>query len=822
MNKNIKGNTKPFLRGTEKSTSPETHLSTGMSPHFPAFLRELQKTTPPYEEGTPVHSEAPPHEEGTPVHSEAPPHEEGTPVHSEAPPHRKEVLPDSDRKTSGNHPLVNKRYRIDGFIGEGGFGMVFAAFDLTMKKKVALKFLAPALIKDPKKFHRIERELEISAKLADKRIAKVLYLDKWRGLHFLVMEMVAGKNLKTLLEGNKRFSWETFKDIFIQVLEGVAVLHRAGVIHRDLKPSNIIVSEDNTVKIVDFDLAREIADKEKTTTRGELAVTPQYVSPEQFRKLELDARSDIYQLGLILYTALAGEFPFDTSASTIDLMRQRLRHGPKPIPTHIGVPAFVSSAIHRALERKKTLRFRDGRHMLGFLLDEGKNKKESVSYHFRLHFIRYACLLLLLAFSLFFLLQQTIGSPVPDRVDCEENRIFARNKYGGTIWQKDCSPLVLFDAFVLDIESKSGTPTEKGIFTILLHTRQKGSPKPLVGHAAGGVKSHVPPDTINTGNRIEILDAGKQSLLNCSFSKFFSIQTYRFPARFSIAAYRRIDIDGDAEKETILQLEQAEGAFPSALVLLDGSRVYSFSNPGKLLDYHIENTDRQSAVFMVLGTNHLLAGLGFFAEIQFGTFRRINNIPNLSSYPIFDLKSFLCLLPRNCRILEETWKEKGTVSFVCNTSIPLPAEAKKTVGEVTHSGGSNSLSGVPGKALPLAEGETIIIVGKDYRLTVKCGSDEVTFKDSPVVLKQVYRLINRAYRSRMLRENIEEARTCIEEALSYRVKNPYLLSALNYLKGELETTAGNRQVGVDFFKRSLAKYPGNSRARDALKSLKEQ
>ena len=279
-----------------------------------------------------------------------------------------------DRFSIEKNTVINDRYRVEHEIGRGGFGWVYKATDTVLNTKLALKLLDPTFISSEKKFHRVKREINLSRKITDERIVKVHSLEKWDSYYFLVMEYVEGKTLKELINEKGKMDWTEFKDIFLQVLEGMDILHQNGIIHRDLKPSNIMITGKGKIKILDFGLAKEITDNEKTTTVGELAVSPHYVSPEQAKGEEVDSRSDIYQLGLILYSALSGSHPFK-DANTMEMLYHHTHTKPDKLSSRgVKIPRFLDFGIEKALEKKRENRFADVSAMLDFF----KNEKSAI------------------------------------------------------------------------------------------------------------------------------------------------------------------------------------------------------------------------------------------------------------------------------------------------------------------------------------------------------------------------------------------------------------------------------------------------------------
>ena len=262
--------------------------------------------------------------------------------------------------------LVNRRYRLEALIGQGGFGIVFEALDETLNSRVAVKFLNPRLTGNERKFLRVQREINLSRKISDERIIKIFSLESWQGIHFLVMELARGRSLKSHLEEKGRFAWPEFKGIFLDILEAVAVLHRNGIVHRDLKPANILIDGGRRVKILDFGLAKEVEDTEKTSTVGEIVGSPYYMSPEQIRGDGVGFPSDVYQLGLVLYRTLSGRHPFEHT-STMEVIFKQLNLRPDlATPELSGLPRFLRFGLHKALEKSPPRRFGDAGAMAGF------------------------------------------------------------------------------------------------------------------------------------------------------------------------------------------------------------------------------------------------------------------------------------------------------------------------------------------------------------------------------------------------------------------------------------------------------------------------
>lgn len=213
--------------------------------------------------------------------------------------------------------LVLDRYRIDNQIGVGGMGVVYRAHDTKLRRDVAIKFIASHLVEDPDARSRFLREAQALAGLSHPNIVTVFDLveDTANDSVFIVMELLTGSPLRKCITDPNR---PTFFDMAIQLCRALECAHGRNILHRDIKPENIFVCTDGTIKLMDFGLAR-LVDGSASTTSGVVTGTVSYMSPEQVRGGKLDARSDLYSLGILFYEYLCGYTPFasDTPATTL-------------------------------------------------------------------------------------------------------------------------------------------------------------------------------------------------------------------------------------------------------------------------------------------------------------------------------------------------------------------------------------------------------------------------------------------------------------------------------------------------------------------------
>jgi serine/threonine-protein kinase len=197
-------------------------------------------------------------------------------------------------------------------LGQGAMGTVYKARQTSMNRMVAVKLLSPRLAGNPEYLKRFTREAHLAAKLSHNNIVQAIDVGSAGGLHFFVMEHVAGTTIKDELETGKIYEEKEAVDIILQVAQAVQHAWRRGLIHRDIKPANIILTLDGIAKLSDLGVARETADAALARAEKGLTIgTPFYISPEQARGQEdIDVRADIYSLGATLYHMVTGQPPF--------------------------------------------------------------------------------------------------------------------------------------------------------------------------------------------------------------------------------------------------------------------------------------------------------------------------------------------------------------------------------------------------------------------------------------------------------------------------------------------------------------------------------
>lgn len=246
-------------------------------------------------------------------------------------------------------------------LGSGGMGEVWRAIDTRLARAVALKLLSPARIRDGESRARFFQEVRACSALNHPNIVTVFEAGEQDGRPFLVMEMIEGETLRKVLERGP-VEPERALDITRQVLLGLAEAHAVGILHRDIKPENVMLRTDGYVKVVDFGLAQIMRDSVDTRITATDAVvgTPMYMSPEQASGVLLDARSDVFSLGIVLYEMLSGRRPFQ-GASFLQILNAMAQSRPAVIP---GLSPELRRFLDRSLEREREDRYRDAQEML--------------------------------------------------------------------------------------------------------------------------------------------------------------------------------------------------------------------------------------------------------------------------------------------------------------------------------------------------------------------------------------------------------------------------------------------------------------------------
>jgi serine/threonine protein kinase/tetratricopeptide (TPR) repeat protein len=259
-------------------------------------------------------------------------------------------------------------------LGRGGMGRVYAARDITLERRVALKVLRPDVADSPDRRARFQREARAAAALNHPNVVHLYSVEESDGEHFITMELVEGKSLHEVLKAGRPLPFSKTLAFATQIVEGLACAHAAGILHRDLKPGNVMVTGDDRIKILDFGLAKLFArdtpwDQQATMTRGESTPgmtfgTAGYMSPEQALGKTLDPRTDLFALGVVLFEMATGRPPFDgdTLAAVLDQLLNR--RPPSPRMLNPEVPAWLATVIEKCLEKDPERRYTSATELL--------------------------------------------------------------------------------------------------------------------------------------------------------------------------------------------------------------------------------------------------------------------------------------------------------------------------------------------------------------------------------------------------------------------------------------------------------------------------
>jgi serine/threonine-protein kinase len=258
-------------------------------------------------------------------------------------------------------------YRIMEQLGSGGMATVFKAYHAALDRYVAIKILHPAFKADPQFFERFKREARIVANLEHPNIIPVYDFNEHHGEPYLVMRYIEGDTLKPHMEGQPLAPEEILR-LMRPVCQALAYAHKQGVLHRDIKPSNIMITNDGSIFLTDFGLARMVQAGESTLSQDMMVGTPQYISPEQAQGISsLDGRTDIYSLGVVLFEMLTGQVPFnaDTPFATV----HDHIYTPLPLPCTInpGLDPAVERVLLKALAKEPEDRYQHADELLNAL-----------------------------------------------------------------------------------------------------------------------------------------------------------------------------------------------------------------------------------------------------------------------------------------------------------------------------------------------------------------------------------------------------------------------------------------------------------------------
>src|SRR5579863_6569570 len=259
--------------------------------------------------------------------------------------------------------MLADRYEILQVLGQGGMGAVYKARDMELERFVALKLIRPDLANNPEILRRFKQELILAREVSHRNVIRIFDLGEAEGFKFITMEFVEGRDLRAVLRERSKLSPDEAVRIIAQVCRALEAAHIAGVVHRDLKPQNIMLDAKDRVYVMDFGIAHSLETPGMTQT-GALMGTPEYMSPEQAKGMKVDARSDLFALGIIFYEMLTGVSPYKADTALATLLKRTQERPQPPTDADPTIPKALSDVVMKCLEIDRDRRCSSAREIL--------------------------------------------------------------------------------------------------------------------------------------------------------------------------------------------------------------------------------------------------------------------------------------------------------------------------------------------------------------------------------------------------------------------------------------------------------------------------
>src|ERR1700716_357995 len=277
------------------------------------------------------------------------------------------VAPPPDAPYAQGEELVGtvlaERYEILQLLGQGGMGAVYKARDTELERFVALKLIRADLASNPEILRRFKQELILAREVTHRNVIRIFDLGQAKGFKFITMEFVDGRDLRAVLRERGKLPPDETVRIIAQVCRALESAHAVGVVHRDLKPQNIMLDGKDRIYVMDFGIAHSLETPGMTQT-GALMGTPEYMSPEQAKGLKVDARSDLFALGIIFYEMLTGISPYKADTALATLLKRTQERPPSPAEVDPTIPKAISDVVLKGLEMDRDHRYGTAREVL--------------------------------------------------------------------------------------------------------------------------------------------------------------------------------------------------------------------------------------------------------------------------------------------------------------------------------------------------------------------------------------------------------------------------------------------------------------------------
>ena len=271
--------------------------------------------------------------------------------------------------------ILAGRYEILELVGTGGMSYVYKARCHLLNRLVAIKILKEEYNNDTEFVSKFYIESQAAASLSNVNIVSIYDVGEDNGLKYIVMEYVEGITLKDIIKKNRILDWNVAINCTLQILNALECAHKNGIVHRDIKPHNILVTNDGVLKVADFGIAKALNSSETKKIDSSVVGSVHYISPEQAKGIMIDARSDLYSLGVVMYEMLTGKLPFE-GENPVSVALMHLNSEPVPIKDiNIAVPLELSMIVKKAMARDINQRYQSAKEMAHDLIEFKKREK---------------------------------------------------------------------------------------------------------------------------------------------------------------------------------------------------------------------------------------------------------------------------------------------------------------------------------------------------------------------------------------------------------------------------------------------------------------